>query len=100
MATTSAHSPERRFTPDRRAGSTTSTNKMSALGWIAMALLIVGGINWGLVGFFGFDLVAAIFGPMSVISRIVYALVGLSALYSIYSCVALSRGTKSGGTKT
>jgi uncharacterized membrane protein YuzA (DUF378 family) len=91
MATTSTHA-ERRFTPDRRAGS--STHKMSTLGWIAMGLLIVGGINWGLVGFFGFDLVAAIFGPMSVLSRIVYALVGLSALYSIYSCIKLSSGTK------
>ena len=58
--------------------------KMSPLGWIAVILLIIGGLNWGLVGFFKFDLVAAIFGDMSVVSRIVYDLVGLAALYMIF----------------
>lgn len=48
---------------------------------IALILLVVGGLNWGLVGFFGFDLVAAIFGDASVLSRIVYSLVGISAVY-------------------
>ncbi|HLS48207.1 MAG TPA: DUF378 domain-containing protein, partial [Gemmatimonadales bacterium] len=43
-------------------------------------LLIIGGLNWGLVGAFGFDLVATLFGEMSAISRIVYVLVGLSAI--------------------
>lgn len=57
---------------------------MNGLDWAALALVIVGGLNWGLVGAFGFDLVAAIFGPMSWISRIVYILVGLAALYMIY----------------
>lgn len=48
---------------------------------IALILLVVWGLNWGLVGFFGFDLVAAIFGDASVLSRIVYSLVGISAIY-------------------
>ena len=48
---------------------------------IALFLLVVGGLNWGLVGFFGYDLVAAIFGAMSMTARVVYALVGLSAVY-------------------
>ena len=52
----------------------------SPLTIIAMILVIVGALNWGLIGAFGFDLVAAIFGDMSVLSRIVYSLVGLSAL--------------------
>jgi len=56
----------------------------NGLDWVALILLIIGGINWGLVGFFNFDLVATIFGDMSTISRIVYGLVGLSAIYSIY----------------
>lgn len=56
-------------------------NKLSALDWITFILVIVGGLNWGLVGIFKFDLVAAIFGEMGVISRIVYTLVGLSAVY-------------------
>ena len=53
----------------------------NALDWIAFVLLIVGGLNWGLVGFFGFDLVRAIFGDMTALSRIIYCLVGLSAIY-------------------
>nr|WP_119154948.1 DUF378 domain-containing protein [Caldimonas tepidiphila] len=57
----------------------------AVLSTIAMVLLIIGGLNWALVGLFNFDLVAAIFGPMSVLSRIVYVLVGLAALY----CLAL-----------
>lgn len=56
----------------------------TAVDWIALVLVIVGGLNWGLVGLFGFDLVAAIFGEMSTISRAVYSLVGLAALYTIY----------------
>ena len=54
---------------------------MKIIKIIAMILVIVGGLNWGLVGLFNIDLVAAIFGAMSAISRIVYALVGLSAVY-------------------
>lgn len=54
---------------------------MKALSWIALILVIVGGLNWGLVGLLNLDLVAAIFGAMSVLSRIVYVLVGLSAVY-------------------
>jgi hypothetical protein len=57
--------------------------KLGALDWIALILLIVGGLNWLLVGAFNFDLVAAIFGAMSVVARIVYILVGLSAIYGI-----------------
>lgn len=58
-------------------------NKLSALDWVAIILLIVGGLNWGLVGALNFDLVKNIFGDMSLISRIVYSLVGISALYLI-----------------
>ncbi|MDP3836817.1 MAG: DUF378 domain-containing protein [bacterium] len=53
---------------------------MKTLNSIALVLLVIGGLNWGLVGLFGFDLVAAIFGDMSIASRIVYVLVGLSAI--------------------
>lgn len=58
--------------------------KMSALDWIAWALVVIGGLNWGLVGVFKWDLVAAIFGGAeAVVSRVIYILVGLSALYLI-----------------
>jgi uncharacterized membrane protein YuzA (DUF378 family) len=53
---------------------------MYILKLIAYILVLVGAINWGLVGFFGFDLVASVFGEMSVFSRIVYGLVGISAI--------------------
>lgn len=56
---------------------------MRALNTITLVLLIVGGLNWGLVGLANFDLVAALFGEMSPLSRIVYVLVGLSALWQI-----------------
>ena len=49
-----------------------------------MLLMIIGGINWGLVGIFNFDLVAALFGTQTPLSRLVYAVVGLAALYGIY----------------
>ena len=48
---------------------------------LCLVLVIVGGLNWGLIGFLNFDLVAAIFGNMSFLSRLVYDLVGLSAVY-------------------
>ena len=54
---------------------------LNGLDWTALVLLIIGGINWGLVGFFGFNLVSAIFGEMTLLSRIIYALVGISAVY-------------------
>lgn len=58
---------------------------MKALNMIAMILIIVGGLNWGLVGLFQFDLVATLFGGMdALLSRIVYSLVGVAALYGIY----------------
>ncbi len=55
---------------------------MRGANWVALILLIVGGLNWGLVGLFQFDLVAAIFGEMSVLSRIIYVIVGLAAIYA------------------
>ncbi|MDD3711325.1 MAG: DUF378 domain-containing protein [Patescibacteria group bacterium] len=55
--------------------------KLNGLEMISLILIIVGGLNWLLVGIFNFDLVAAIFGDMSIVSRVVYALVGLSAIY-------------------
>lgn len=57
---------------------------MSTLQRIALAIIIIGAINWGLIGFFQFDLVATLFGGISPLPpRIVYALVGLSGLYCI-----------------
>ena len=56
---------------------------MKALDYIVLVLVIIGAINWGLVGFFGLDLVAFLFGSMSVLSRIIYAVIGICGLYAI-----------------
>ncbi len=56
---------------------------MKVLYYIALTLVIIGAINWLLIGLFSFDLVATIFGSMSVVSRIVYVLVGIAGLISI-----------------
>jgi len=56
---------------------------MKALTWIALILVVVGGINWALVGLFDFNLVTTIFGQMTVITRAVFTLVGIAAIYSI-----------------
>ena len=52
--------------------------------WVVLVLLIIGGINWGLIGVFDTDLVSGIFGEMSTITRTIYSIVGASALYSVY----------------
>lgn len=85
MATMNAPANERRHIPERRhSGSILHATHFSALDWVAMVLMIVGGINWGLVGAVEFDLVAALFGERSGWSRLVYALVGIASLYAIY----------------
>ena len=70
---------------------------MKVLNNIALLLLIIGGLNWGLLGLFGFDLVAALFGgqvgPRSGLSNLVYILVGLAALYGLYLFRPLALGS-------
>lgn len=59
---------------------------LNTLDWIALILVIIGGLNWGLVGILNIDLVKTIFGSIDIIARIIYVLVGLSAIYlAVYS---------------
>ncbi|MBA4696277.1 MAG: DUF378 domain-containing protein [Legionella sp.] len=58
--------------------------RLNYLDLLMLVLLVIGGLNWGLVGLLNFDLVAYLFGAMTHLSRIVYALVGIAALYTIY----------------
>lgn len=53
------------------------------LDYTVLVIAIVGAINWGLIGFFGFDLIAFLFGSMTWFSRIIYAIVGIVGLYLI-----------------
>ncbi|TKD10274.1 DUF378 domain-containing protein [Polyangium fumosum] len=57
---------------------------MSGLAWAAMILVIVGALNWALVGLFQWNLVSALFGANSALTRIVYVLVGVAGLYLIF----------------
>lgn len=65
---------------------------MNIIDWVALIVLAVGGLNWGLVGLIEYDLVASIFGDMSTISRAVYVLVGASAVYMVASAVMKMSG--------
>jgi len=57
--------------------------KLNILDWLAVILVIVGGLNWGLVGIFKLDLVKTILGSIPLLQNIVYILVGLAAVYLI-----------------
>jgi uncharacterized protein len=61
---------------------------MRPIHWIAVTLVIVGAVNWGLVGLLQFDLVAALFGAGSTLSRLVYSLVGLAGVTLAYTSLA------------
>lgn len=62
---------------------------------VALTIAIIGAINWGLIGFFSLDLVALIFGEMTWLSRIIYALVGISGLYLITFYMYVGGNTRS-----
>ena len=64
---------------------------MKSIDVLAAVLVVVGAVNWGLVGMFQFDLVAAIFGDATVLSRIVYSLVGLGGLFQALQWKAIQR---------
>lgn len=84
---TSPSSPTSPTTPPRRSAAT------STLDVVALVLLVVGGLNWALVGLFQFDLVATVFGQMSIVTRAVYVIVGLAALYALSMFPRLTRTT-------
>lgn len=65
--------------------------RLTTFDWIALVLLIIGGVNLGLIGFFDYDLVIGIFGVSSLATRIVYAAVGLSGLYIAFVAPGFER---------
>lgn len=64
--------------------------KFNVLDWITMIILIIGGINWGLIGFFDYNLVESLFGS-GTLATVIYDLVGLSAIYTIYTLTKMGR---------
>lgn len=91
MATMNPPVNERRHVSDRRTvPGSQAKKKMNALDWIALVLMIVGGLNWGLVGLINTDVVANVFGTQSPYARVLYVLVGLAALYAIYPAIKMA----------
>lgn len=66
---------------------------LTTTDWLLIALVVIGGLNWGLVGLFQYNLVGDLFGVGSMISRLIYVLVGLSALILFFRSVASDRRT-------
>ena len=64
--------------------------RLDGIDWIAITLTVIGAINWGLIGLFKWNLVDTLFGTYSMVSRIVYTLVGVSGLYLIYTASKMS----------
>jgi uncharacterized membrane protein YuzA (DUF378 family) len=95
MASMNAPTMDRRHLPERRAAVREGQSAMSALDYLAMALLIVGGMNWAMVGLFDVDVVASVFGAGSPATRLVYVLVGIAALYAIWTAAKMGRGRRS-----
>ena len=69
-------------------------NALSAATWVAIVLSAIGAINWGLVGLFDFNLVSALFGSMSTLSRIIYVIVGLAGIYLVVAAATLENRSR------
>jgi uncharacterized membrane protein YuzA (DUF378 family) len=72
----------------------------NAFDWVALAVLAVGGLNWGLIGAFDFNLVSTLFGDMTILTRTIYGLVGVSALYMIFTAFMASENVYESTPKT
>jgi uncharacterized protein len=66
-------------------------NSLKVLDWVSLVLVIIGGLNWGLVGIFQFDLVVFLLGSIPVLVNIVYVLVALAAIYMLVASPKLAR---------
>ena len=75
----------------RRKGVRLVKGKMSELDWAAWVFVVIGALNWGLVGAFKFDLVMTILGTSPALVQLVYILVGLSGLYMLYQMMTMKK---------
>jgi uncharacterized membrane protein YuzA (DUF378 family) len=89
---TQVKEPERaREEEIRRRPAGLASQRLNWLDLTTLWITIIGGLNWGLVGIFDFNLVSAIFGVMTLVTRIVYTVVGLCALYAVYLSMRLMK---------
>jgi uncharacterized protein len=65
--------------------------KIGVIDWVALILLLIGGLNWGLIGFFNFNLVETIFFHAPTLAKIIYALVGLASVWIIVKLFKVKR---------
>jgi len=91
MAQSDLNDRDRVHTTHATHGAEHRSGRGNALDYLAMLLMIVGGLNWGLVGLLDLDLVATLFGPGSTISRIIYILVGLAAVWGFITMTKLGK---------
>lgn len=68
---------------------------MKAVSMVALVLLIIGGLNWGLVGFFNYDLVSTVFGAGSMIARVIFDIVGIAAIVAAITAPMMMMSKKS-----
>lgn len=90
MATINAPANERRHMLDRRITGVSHKTTINALDWIALTLVAIGGLNWGLVGLINYDVVEVLFGVQTPAARAIYVVIGLAALWSIYTTTKLA----------
>ena len=92
MATMNPPANERRHIPERRMSiNITRSSSLTAVDWAAMVLMIIGAVNWGLLGAIDVNLVTTLFGEQTALTRIVYVVVGLAGLYGIYQLAKFAR---------
>jgi uncharacterized protein len=68
--------------------------RFNALDWLSLILVVVGGLNWGLIAVFDFNLIATLFGPLTLTTRVIYLAVGLAALYTIVASMKVTRAER------
>lgn len=61
---------------------------LNVFDWVALILLVIGGVNWGMIGIFNVDLVSMLFGVMTILTRIIFVMVGLAAIHTVYILAA------------
>lgn len=66
-------------------------NKLTGMDWLALILVVIGGLNWGLVSLFDLNIISAIFGDMTLLSKLIYDIVALAALYVLWAAGKWSR---------